>query len=130
MKFALIASIFLLSLANTVPAAVPEAVTVRFGHEVKAAGGDLKIKFVRVLEDSRCPAGTNCIWAGNAKVKIQIAGKRGMKTFELNTNTGPKGDSIEGWSIMLDSLTPAPQAGRKINPRSYRATFSVTRLTR
>lgn len=31
-----------------------------------------QLKFVKVLEDSRCPKGVTCIWAGRAKVQVEV----------------------------------------------------------
>ncbi len=31
-----------------------------------------QIKFVKVLEDSRCPKDVTCIWAGRAKVLVEV----------------------------------------------------------
>ncbi len=51
----------------------------------------LTVKFISVTEDSRCPEGTNCIWAGNAKIRIKASKSKGAsKTFELNTNLKPQ----------------------------------------
>lgn len=32
----------------------------------------VSIKFMEVLEDSRCPEGVTCIWAGRARVKVSV----------------------------------------------------------
>lgn len=58
---------------------------------------DVSVKFVDVIEDSRCPEGVNCIWAGRAIVKVEVTsnGKSEEKTLifgevkpgeEKNTN--------------------------------------------
>jgi hypothetical protein len=31
-----------------------------------------QLKFVKVLEDSRCPKEVTCIWAGRAKVQVEV----------------------------------------------------------
>ena len=31
------------------------------------------ISFIKVIEDSRCPKGANCMWAGRAKVLVEIS---------------------------------------------------------
>ncbi len=33
---------------------------------------DVKISFIEVLEDSRCPRTVECIWAGRARVKVNV----------------------------------------------------------
>lgn len=107
-----------------------ETLTLSVGKQKTAKKSRLKIKFIEVVEDSRCPKGVNCIWAGNARVKVKIIGARSSKEFEFNTNSGPKGDIFEGWSIVIDSLTPEPDAAKPINPKSYKAKFTITRLQR
>ncbi|HET8803764.1 MAG TPA: hypothetical protein VFM72_04235 [Aequorivita sp.] len=32
----------------------------------------VSIKFLEVIEDSRCPTGVTCIWAGRAIVKVEV----------------------------------------------------------
>ena len=43
----------------------------------------ISIKFLEVIEDSRCPEGVNCIWAGRAIVKAEVTsnGKKEEKTL-------------------------------------------------
>lgn len=44
---------------------------------------DVSIKFLEVVEDSRCPKDVNCIWAGRAIVKAEVTsnGKSEEKTL-------------------------------------------------
>jgi hypothetical protein len=89
----------------------------------------LTIKFVSLVEDSRCPTDTNCIWAGNAKIKIQVGrGKTAAKTFELNTNLEPQTVSFAGYEIKLVNLTPQPATNIRINRNGYTAVFSIKKL--
>ena len=114
----------------TASAQTSESLTLNAGKQKTAKKSRLKIKFLSVTEDSRCPIGTNCIWAGNAKVKVQITGVRSTRIFEFNTTAGPKGDTHEGWSITIDTLTPEPHVDKPINPKSYKAKFTIVRLQR
>ena len=89
----------------------------------------LTITFVSLIEDSRCPTDTNCIWAGNAKIKIQVGrGKTAAKTFELNTNFDPQTISFAGYKIKLVDLDPKPASNIRINRNGYTATLSVSRV--
>ena len=91
----------------------------------------LKITFVSVLEDSRCPIGVNCIWAGNARLQLKISQAKGAsKTFELNTNLQPQVFKFEGYEIKLVDLTPTPKANIRINHNGYTATVSVNSLSK
>ena len=103
---------------------------VQINKQKKFSRSSLTIKFVSLIEDSRCPEGTNCVWAGNAKIKIEVIKGRAKETFEINTNLGPKGATYDGYSIELISLTPVPKENIRINRNGYVATFTVSRLTR
>jgi hypothetical protein len=107
-----------------------EMVIIKAGQQRTAAKSKLRIKFISLIEDSRCPIGVDCIWAGNAKIRVQVVGERSTKVFEMNSTLGPKGDILDGWAIMLEELTPVPRANRKTNPKNYTATFKISRLTR
>jgi hypothetical protein len=97
-----------------------------------AAGNKFKIKFISVMEDSRCPADVKCVWAGNAKIKIQVSMAGGeTKVFEINTtNGGPLGGQIDSYAVTLTSLTPARKSNKNIRSRDYRATIVIRRITR
>jgi hypothetical protein len=107
-----------------------DTLVIKAGQQRTAAKSGLRIKFISVIEDSRCPVGVDCIWAGNAKIKVQVVGERSTKVFEFNTTLGPKGDILDGWAIYLDDLTPVPNSKRKTNPKTYKAKFRIERLTR
>ncbi len=111
-------------------AQISESVTLRVGQQKTAPKSKVTIKFISVTEDSRCPKGVDCVWAGNAKVKVKISSGGQKKIFEFNTTIGPKGDILDGWAIRIETLSPEPTADRKPNPKLYTATFDIARLTR
>lgn len=107
-----------------------ETFTLGVGKQKTAKKSRLKIKFIEVIEDSRCPIGVDCIWAGNAKIKVQITGSKRSQIFEFNTNLGPKGDIFDGWAITIENLTPYPHADKSIDPKSYKVKFTIARPSR
>ena len=119
---------FLFGMTTMATAQKPEKITVRVAQEKTAPGTTIKVKFLSVIEDSRCPEGVNCIWAGVAKIKIQLR-KTGKpaKEFELNTNQMDKSITFEGHTIKLVTLTPYPKSGTAIKPAAYSATLRITR---
>jgi len=44
--------------------------TISLGETISI--DNFQVKFVKVLEDSRCPKEVTCIWAGRAKVLVEI----------------------------------------------------------
>ncbi len=108
-----------------------QTINVRVGKQKKASRSKITIKFVSLIEDSRCPEGTNCVWAGNAKIKVSLKLDDDAAVIsEMNTNLGAKGTNCGSYAVYLTSLTPTPNANVRINRNAYTATFSITRLSR
>lgn len=104
-------------------------VSLRVGEEKSVGGDDFKVKFLSVLEDSRCPEGTNCIWAGNAKVEIEIdGGANGKQKFELNSNMEPREIVFAGRTITIVDLTPRPAENVRIDKNAYVVTLNVAAI--
>jgi hypothetical protein len=102
-------SILLLAAAVIVPAQMMSEHNIEAGKSVFVKGSRLTIEFVEVVEDSRCPRYVNCIWAGNAKVKLLVSrGKAAPKEIELNTGIEPRAVTVFGYELMLKGLTPYP----------------------
>ncbi len=115
----------------TVEAQTRQQQKVKINTQKKFSRSNLTVRFVELVEDSRCPKGTECIWAGNAKIKVEISDRgRNKQTFEMNTNIGAKGASYNGYSIELLDLIPVPANNVRINKNGYVATFAISRLKR
>ena len=86
----------------------------------------ITVKFLEVLEDSRCPEGVDCVWAGNAKIKLELS-KKGepAKVVELNTGMGDKSVVFGGYEIYLVDLLPHRKAGVENLPGSYEAVITA-----
>jgi hypothetical protein len=107
--------------------------TVRINQEIQidSPAIGLNLKFLSVVEDSRCPVGVNCIWEGNVRVRLQISLIRrndNSEVFELNTNLEPQSIRIEDYEIKILDLIPTPKVDLKIEPENYTATFTITNL--
>ncbi|HQL41246.1 MAG TPA: hypothetical protein PLO93_03015, partial [Candidatus Omnitrophota bacterium] len=49
-----------------------KAFDLKLGEAVFIEEGQLKIIFVRILEDSRCPENARCMWRGVVKIQLEI----------------------------------------------------------
>lgn len=133
MKFILVLSLlltFVFSLNGHTQTQNRETQKIQVNKQKKFTKSKLIVKFVSLIEDSRCPEGTNCVWAGNAQIKIEVSSGRAKKTYELNTNLGTKGANFEGYMIELINLTPVPKENIRIDRNGYVAEFAVSRLKR
>ncbi|MEQ1645131.1 MAG: hypothetical protein ABL959_16900 [Pyrinomonadaceae bacterium] len=101
---------------------------IRVGEQKSADNGRLTIKFVSVVEDSRCPMNARCIWAGEAKIKIAVSkGKMAPRFVELNLAEAPNSVKLYGYTISLEGLTQNDPAMMGPFDRPLVATFSVTK---
>ncbi|HUQ31484.1 MAG TPA: hypothetical protein VM095_05155 [Pyrinomonadaceae bacterium] len=101
---------------------------VRLGRQVSIEHEGLTVAFRELLEDSRCPQGVTCVWAGNGKVLLRLskAGKRAA-LMRLNTGLDPRQDAYKGYDVKLVNLSPYPKKDVRIKKRGYVATLIVTR---
>jgi hypothetical protein len=65
------------------------------------------LRYLRVLEDSRCKPDVQCIWAGDAQVAFRWtpAGATALD-FILHTGKEPKEQALGGRRLTLVSLSP------------------------
>jgi hypothetical protein len=121
--------LLVLVLVTMLSAATPQAgetLRVKVGTNAKAAKSGLNIEFVELLDDSRCPKGATCIWAGEGKIKLSITkpGRKGQ-SFELVTTEGNNSVSYAGYELRLIELTPQPAVNVRIDRTKYAATFVI-----
>jgi hypothetical protein len=96
---------------------------LKIGESVSIKNEQLNFQFVNVPEDSRCPEGAMCIWAGNAAVVIKIFNV--MDT--VNTYLNPKKIDYDSYTITLLQLSPYPKIGVPRDTTQYVAQFVVTK---
>lgn len=103
---------------------------VRVGEAVAILGEPLTIGFEEVVEDSRCPANTTCIWAGRAVVRIGVRvdnTQTGTLNLETSSDTAGEGE-FQKYRLRLVRLAPVPQDGSPIPAARYVATLMARRL--
>ncbi len=104
--------------------------TLKVGQTAVIKEEELTIRFLTLIEDSRCPRRVQCVQAGQAQVSISIRQEdRESLPFTLNTNPQLKQDraSFADYEIQLRALDPYPEEPVKPNPNDYQATLFVTK---
>ncbi|HLM69358.1 MAG TPA: hypothetical protein VK358_17595 [Longimicrobium sp.] len=88
----------------------------------------LAVSFARLMEDSRCPSGAQCVTAGNAVVGL-ILHERGEATrpVRLNTHAQPRTVSHEGYVITVVDVRPFPTAAGAPDEESYVVRLHIVR---
>jgi hypothetical protein len=99
--------------------ALPDAANVAIGQRAYADGP--LIQPVAVIEDSRCPVGVACVWAGRVRVKMLWLRPNGdAQPFEVVL--GEPTPLADG-TITLESVHPDKRPDRPIKPGDYRFAF-------
>lgn len=102
--------------------------SLRSGESAVLQRENVRLRFDSVPEDSRCPKTVQCVWAGNARVRLEITvGSAAPIVVELNTARGPREAEIEGFRIVLEDLAPYPLTSQPIPAKEFLATLSVLR---
>jgi len=102
---------------------------LKIGERVLIEPGGLEIQFLRVEEDSRCPAGVNCIWAGQATVVLLLKSSAGESLQATLTGFNVEEKmraSLGGYTVRFQALLPRPNAGEPTRPADYLVTMVVT----
>jgi hypothetical protein len=101
----------------------PKFIELKYGSSVEEDG--LRISFASVSNDSRCPAGAQCVWEGNAEIVLELSGD-GNHAAVLNTNPQfPQSYRTSEHVVTLKELKPYPEAGQEIVMQDYIAVLTA-----
>jgi hypothetical protein len=101
---------------------------VKVDQEKTVSGTRIKVKFIELIEDSRCPVDVNCVWAGNAKIKLRFSKGSDEEVVELNTTLKPQTIDFGGYRFKLAGLTPRPRSNVRISRLGYVAALTANKL--
>ena len=114
----------------TVPTVPPvQEFVLEVGESAAVSGTGLRVRFDRVLSDSRCPADAICITAGEGVVAVAVS-RDGRPAEDVSLRTdGPGSRAVVGdWALSLTKLDPYPLASRPTPAGDYKASFRVDPL--
>lgn len=100
----------------------PATVTLAPGELVLVGGPDLPVTFADVTEDSRCPEGVTCVWAGRAVVQVEV-GEGEAPTIALEV--GGESRDARGLRLTAEALDPYPRAGAATRAEDYRLRLRI-----
>jgi len=89
----------------------------------------LRIAFEGVAEDSRCPTGAQCVWAGDAAATFTLEKPPSAalhRTLHTNGRLERQAD-VDAFVVRLEDVKPYPKEGATTSPDDYRVTLVVTR---
>ncbi len=101
---------------------------VRVNQEKAVRGTRIRLKFIELIEDSRCPVDVQCIWAGNARIKVSLSKNGRSEIVELNTTVPKTSVQFGGYEFRFVGLSPSPRSNIRINRYGYVATVELRKL--
>ena len=115
--------------SGEVEARLGEEFALHIGESIRITGEDLRIKFVKVSEDSRCPKDVTCIWEGRVTTVIEILIDSSSQQLELSQpglTDAPARETHEGYEFTY-RVEPYPEkAELEIKADEYRLLLIVS----
>lgn len=89
----------------------------------------VQVRYDALLEDSRCPIGAQCVWAGTVRVAVTLRAGDVQRVDTLDLTRKPRSAPIGGHTVRLAEFSPGPpHVGEEHPPASETiATFVVER---
>lgn len=84
-----------------------------------------------VIQDSRCPINTVCVWQGIAVAQFTASSQNTKEVITLATNKFEpytRDTTLSGFKIEFINLTPHKDMGKPFNYKDYVAEVKITRL--
>ncbi len=107
-----------------------EQFDLKFGQTITIDPDNIKVKFIDVTEDSRCPSDVVCIWAGQVSVLINVKNNGndvGDVKLTLGQNKEDTVKNIDGYYLKLIEVKPYPISTKKIEKSDYIITLIVSK---
>lgn len=101
--------------------------TLSTGQSGRVSGTPITMTFDSVEQDSRCPSDVNCVWAGDASLRLTLQSTAGSSLqVSLHTNVDPRTADYAGYRIRVMGLDPIPRSGSTVPAANYVVTLQVS----
>src|SRR5437867_2046208 len=91
----------------------------------------IKVKFLNVTGDSRCPSDVTCVWQGEVTIFVNvIENNQDLGDFRLTSRAGKEDLATQVFnrhSIQVVKVEPYPTSGSKISLSDYVATLVISK---
>ncbi len=106
--------------SNEINAKLGEEFSLMPGQSASVTGEPFEIRFLEVVNDSRCPTGVTCIWEGEVTCLVEITYADSQNSMTLTQPGSGQGKTdFEEYSIEFQ-VQPYPEAGKQIAKQDYR----------
>lgn len=93
-----------------------------------ANNGVISVRFDAVTSDSRCPTAVECVWEGNAGIRLTVTDRNETEVYVVNSASSPTTPTwvrFVGWTIGYRDLIPHPTSTAPTDPDAYVATIAI-----
>ncbi len=115
--------------AGEVKANLGQEFSLSIGQTASIQSEQLKLKFLEMVNDSRCPSEVSCVWQGQASSLVEITYLESVQKVTLvqpDLTEEPSRIDFNDYVIKFN-LTPYPQARKEINKSDYRLQVVITK---
>ena len=113
---------------DEISAELGQEVDLQPGQSLVIEDEPIKVKFVEVVGDSRCPTGATCVWEGEVSCTLEITY---LDESYTKTITQPglteqfSADAFQEYEINF-SVKPYPELDKEIKADEYRLLITIT----
>jgi hypothetical protein len=108
-------------------ASLQEEFTIVVGQSITVEGEDMVVTFDKVIGDSRCPKGVQCIWAGEVSIQVTIVYKGTaypMALIQSGANEQATA-AFQGYTLTF-KVSPYPDSKAKVEFKDYELIMTVS----
>jgi len=113
----------------TIEANLDSEFLLQVNQSAEIKSEELKITFLNVTSDSRCPSDVTCIWQGQAGIELDVQKGEEESTVSLSIggDSSPEESIFNSYLIQLVDLSPYPISTKNIQPEDYTVTIKITK---
>jgi len=106
-------------------------IDLKEGEYTQIPKTSLNAKYIGVIEDSRCPEGATCVWAGLAIIELEVMTPTSrpqiiqLSTMDFEGKNAKKTESIYGYNITLEKVSSKRKKDGSLNTDKGDITISV-----
>lgn len=107
-----------------------EQFNLKCGQTITINTVNIKVKFLEVTEDSRCPSDVVCVWAGQVSALLNVNNNGndiGNVKLTLGQNKDDAVKDIGGYYLKLIDVKPYPISTQKIEKSDYIVTLMISK---
>lgn len=102
-----------------------EQIDFKLDRTIRYEDAPISLRFDAIVEDSRCPSSTDCVWAGRFIANMTMTREDGStRNFMVQLD---KPITVFGYSVQLTDVRPYPTEGKTIPAKDYVITLAVER---